>query len=211
MRIPGWIPRFLGRLRICSQGFATVDSRLWIRNCGFATVDSQLWIRNCGFATVDSRLWIRDWQIAAADCCASWVSRLIFEAELKRMQVTSSQDVALQRVEMEGAAKCQFRILIGNQESAPNFVMREFTVEPGGHTPRHFHNYEHEVYVLSGAGQVLDGEDWRDIRAGDVVFVAPNDVHQFRNSTDSELRFLCLIPSSATDQRVHPVPECGSE
>jgi len=30
--------------------------------------------------------------------------------------------------------------------------------------------------------------------AGDVVFVPPDELHQFRNTGDGELRFLCLIP-----------------
>ena len=51
---------------------------------------------------------------------------------------------------MEGAAGCRVRWLIGEGDNAPNFAMRKFEVAPGGHTPRHFHDYEHEVYVLAG-------------------------------------------------------------
>jgi quercetin dioxygenase-like cupin family protein len=89
--------------------------------------------------------------------------------------------------------------------------MREFEVSPGGHTPRHFHDYEHEVYVLAGAGTIVDGDNERPLAAGDVVFVAPNDVHQFRNTGKEPMRFLCLIPNSATGKTVSVVPECGLE
>ncbi len=89
--------------------------------------------------------------------------------------------------------------------------MREFEVAPGGHTPKHFHDYEHEVYVLAGSGVVIDDDRERPLRAGDVVFVAPNDVHQFRNTGSEPMRFLCLIPNSATGKNVTVVPECGLE
>ena len=126
------------------------------------------------------------------------------------MQVTASHQIESKPVEMADASKCHFKILVGESANAPNFVMREFTVEPGGHTPRHFHDYEHEVYVLSGSGQVLENDKWHNIHAGDVVFVAPNETHQFKNESDSELKFLCLIPNSALDKDVTVVPECGA-
>lgn len=112
---------------------------------------------------------------------------------------------------MEGAAGCQVQVLIGKDDHAPNFVMRQFEVEPGGHTPKHFHDYEHEIYVVSGRGVVVDGDEQRPLAPGDVVFVTPDDVHQFRNTGDVPLKFLCLIPNSATGKQVTVVPECGLE
>ena len=61
-------------------------------------------------------------------------------------------EVPANEVTMEGAAGCRVRWLIGEGDKAPNFAMREFEVAPGGHTPKHFHDYEHEVYVLAGKG-----------------------------------------------------------
>lgn len=127
------------------------------------------------------------------------------------MRVKHYQEVPASEVTMEGAAGCRVRWLIGEADQAPNFAMREFEVTPGGHTPKHFHDYEHEIYVLSGSGMVMDGDTERPIKQGDVVFVAPNDVHQFRNTGHEPMRFLCLIPNSATGKNVTVVPECGRE
>lgn len=127
------------------------------------------------------------------------------------MQVKKLTEVPASEVTMEGASKCQVRWLIGEGDKAPNFAMREFEVKPGGHTPKHFHDYEHEVYVLAGKGTIVDGDAERPLTAGDVVFVAPNDVHQFRNTGAEPMRFLCLIPNSATGKNVSVVPECGLE
>lgn len=127
------------------------------------------------------------------------------------MQLKKFTDVTANEVTMEGAAGCRVRWLIGEKDNAPTFAMREFEVAPGGHTPRHFHDYEHEVYVLAGKGTIVDGDRELPLTAGDVVFVAPNDVHQFRNTGSEPMRFLCLIPNSATGKAVSVVPECGLE
>jgi len=127
------------------------------------------------------------------------------------MKVTPERNVEERAVDMPGASGCRVRWLIGEADSAPNFAMRRFAVEPGGFTPHHSHPYEHEIYVLRGEGEVLEGDQPHPLRAGDVVYVAPNDVHQFRNTGDAPLEFLCLIPNSATGQPVTLAPECGIE
>jgi quercetin dioxygenase-like cupin family protein len=127
------------------------------------------------------------------------------------MRVKKLTEVPANEVTMEGASGCRVRWLIGEGENAPNFAMREFEVEPGGHTPKHFHDYEHEVYVLAGRGTIVDGDQERPLAAGDVVFVSPNDVHQFKNTGGEPMRFLCLIPNSATGKNVSVAPECGLE
>jgi quercetin dioxygenase-like cupin family protein len=124
------------------------------------------------------------------------------------MKVTHHTEIELQTVDMPGASKTKVRWLIG-PPSAPNFAMRQFEIEPGGHTPHHHHDYEHEIYVLEGTGTVLDGDQSHPLKPGDVVYVQPNDVHQFRNTGDGTLRMLCLIPNSATNKQVTVVPECG--
>ena len=127
------------------------------------------------------------------------------------MRVQNYQDVDLKEVEMEGATGCGVRQLVGQMDQAPNFAMRQFEVAPGGHTPKHFHDYEHEVFVLEGEGVVMDGDQEQPLSSGDVIYVAPNDVHQFRNTGDRPMRFLCLIPNSATGKQVTVAPECGLE
>jgi quercetin dioxygenase-like cupin family protein len=127
------------------------------------------------------------------------------------MRVQNYQDIDMKEVEMEGANGCRVRQLVGQVDQAPNFAMRQFEVAPGGHTPKHFHDYEHEVFVLEGEGVVVDGDQEQPLSSGDVVYVAPNDVHQFRNTGDSPMRFLCLVPNSATGKQVTVAPECGLE
>ena len=55
-------------------------------------------------------------------------------------------------VQMEGASGARMRMLCGPADGAANFHMRHFEVQPGGHTPHHQHDYEHEILILKGAG-----------------------------------------------------------
>jgi len=105
-------------------------------------------------------------------------------------------------VTMPDAEGVSMRMMVGRADGAPNFSMRHFTVEPGGHTPRHSHDYEHEVYVTSGRGEAESDGASHQIKAGDVLFVEPNSVHQFRNTGEEPLTFLCLVPSTF---------DCGGE
>ena len=127
------------------------------------------------------------------------------------MKVNQYEQVPQQPVEMEGSAGCHVRWLLGERDGTPNFAMRQFEVAPGGYTPRHSHPYEHEVFVLEGEGVVYEGDRPHPLKAGDVVFVKPDEVHQFRNPGASPLKFLCLIPNSAAGKNVTVAPECGRE
>jgi quercetin dioxygenase-like cupin family protein len=111
------------------------------------------------------------------------------------MIVRNIDQARLEPVEMEGASGVSMAIMVGRAEGAPNFAMRQFRVEPGGNTPRHSHDYEHEVFIVGGAGTVLLGGEERELRLGDVVYVPAESEHQFR-AGDAGLRFLCLSPVS---------------
>jgi quercetin dioxygenase-like cupin family protein len=112
------------------------------------------------------------------------------------MKIKRADDCPAEPVTAEGAVDTLIRLLIHEAEGAPNFYMRQFTVAPGGQTPRHRHAWEHEVYVLAGRGVAVTPEGERPISAGDCIYVAPNDDHQFSNTARDELKFLCLVPKT---------------
>ena len=99
-------------------------------------------------------------------------------------------------VEMDGADQVQMRLMVGRADGAPTFAMRHFTVEPGGHTPRHSHDYEHEVYVVSGTGRAEYDGEMHDVATGDALFIEANQTHQFVNESDAPFSFLCFVPVS---------------
>lgn len=94
----------------------------------------------------------------------------------------------------EGIDGVTVRWVIGRQDDAPHFAMRVFDVQPGCSTPYHNHWWEHEVFVLDGDGLVVGGGGETPIATGSVILVEGDERHQFRNTGDQVLRFICLIP-----------------
>ncbi len=109
------------------------------------------------------------------------------------MKVILHKDIELKEAD-EGASKLKVRWLITKETGAPTFAMRLFEMEPGGHSPHHNHDWEHEVFVLEGEGLVVGGKEEKKIKAGDAVFMPPNEKHQFKNNGKKTLKFLCLVP-----------------
>jgi len=94
----------------------------------------------------------------------------------------------------EDAKGVKMRRVIAEEDGAPHFIMRVFELEPDGYTPLHSHEWEHEVFILSGEGKVTSAEGKHKVRADDVVFVPGNEMHQFRNIGEQPFKFICLIP-----------------
>jgi len=99
-------------------------------------------------------------------------------------------------MQMDGVKGVSMRMMVGRADSAPNFSMRHFTVEPGGCTPHHSHNYEHEVFIVEGTARVEEDGTFHQVKAGDALFVPANVTHQFVNTGAQPLKFLCMVPVS---------------
>ncbi|OGD15125.1 cupin [Candidatus Atribacteria bacterium RBG_19FT_COMBO_35_14] len=110
------------------------------------------------------------------------------------MKIVDYKEVKAETVDFEDVKDVKVRWLISDKDKAPNFAMRLFEVGPGGYSPLHTHNWEHEVFVLEGEGVAADGEKEFKIKGGTVVYVAPEEKHQFKNTGSETLKFLCLIP-----------------
>jgi quercetin dioxygenase-like cupin family protein len=109
------------------------------------------------------------------------------------MKIFHYQDVGAKDAD-EGASKLRVRWLITKEMGAKNFAMRLFEMEPEGYSPFHKHAWEHEVFILDGEGLVVGEEHERKFRVGDVIFIPPNEKHQFKNNGKKTVKFLCLVP-----------------
>lgn len=110
------------------------------------------------------------------------------------MKVIPSSQIPFQPVTAEGAQGTSIKELITDRDGAPTFAMRLFEIAPGGNTPLHQHPWEHEVFILSGEGELRGQNEAYPFRAGDAVFVPPNAVHTFVNTGQKPLQLLCMIP-----------------
>lgn len=105
------------------------------------------------------------------------------------------QEVTRQGYEAAEIQGTTVQWLIGPRERAPHFAMRYFEIEPGGCTSLDSHPHDHGVMILRGQGRVLLGEDEVDVSFGDVLYVSPYEVHQFKCVGSEPLGFLCVVPA----------------
>ncbi|HNX00181.1 MAG TPA: cupin domain-containing protein [Candidatus Cloacimonadota bacterium] len=110
------------------------------------------------------------------------------------MKVVHAKDVTLEEVNAEGASATKIRWLISQKDDAPNFAMRLFEIEPGGHTPLHKHDWEHEVFIVDGEGVLVFEDGEKPFITNDAIYVESGKMHQFKNTGSKLLKFLCMIP-----------------
>jgi len=99
--------------------------------------------------------------------------------------------------ETGGDAKdARIRWLIDREhDNAPVYALRMIELEAGGYSPHHQHNWEHENFVVEGTGELQIEDTVHRLYPGVVCFVPPNVMHQFRNTGQTPLKFLCGIPA----------------
>ena len=97
------------------------------------------------------------------------------------------------------------RVFVGESGESPLFHTRYFEVAEGGYTTLEQHLHEHVVVVMRGHGVALVGERRVALAFGDVLYVAPDDVHQLSNSGSEPFGFLCIVNAERDRPRpVHP-------
>ncbi len=113
------------------------------------------------------------------------------------MIIRKLSEVEKTSVDLAGVKGITKQLVLGSGDGVPNFSFRVFTLEPGGHSPHHSHEVEHLNFVLSGRGALMDADgNANALDAGYFAFVAPHDVHQFRNTGDEPFVFICAVPKS---------------
>lgn len=88
--------------------------------------------------------------------------------------------------------------LVGGRKQAPadpgpGLEVRYFEVPPGAVTRLEKHEHEHFVIVGEGVGQAIVGEEVREVRVHDVVYVASLQPHQFVNRGTEKFGFFCIV------------------
>ena len=87
--------------------------------------------------------------------------------------------------------------VLGPDDGTPGYVMLWVQHPPGGTSPLHTHPWEHQAYIVEGAGVLwVEGEEY-PVTAGDAVLVPPDVEHQFRNTGDVTLSRVIVNPLSS--------------
>lgn len=115
---------------------------------------------------------------------------------MKVEHYTAVAPITVEEIE-EATQGLTIRRVISGVDGATDFIMDVFEIRPGGHSAFHSHPWEHQVFVIRGAGVLVGAEGETSFAEGDVIFVSPDEPHQFRNAGRSTVEFVCLIPKAA--------------
>lgn len=85
------------------------------------------------------------------------------------------------------------------------FDVRYFEIEANGATRLERREHVHVVVCFRGRGRVRLGDETHEVGFGDVVYVAPGELHQFQNPYADPFGFLCVVDRD----RDRPVPAGG--
>ncbi len=115
------------------------------------------------------------------------------------MKVLNYKDVLPIVMDNDQIRNVAGRIMIGKEDGADHFCMRVFEMGKDGFTPKHAHDWEHEVFVHKGEGAVFIKDAWHPLSEGSAIFIPAHIEHQFKNVSDHSFVFVCLVPSGAPE------------
>lgn len=111
------------------------------------------------------------------------------------MFIQHLNEITKAAVQGEGIAGVCKQIPIGPAQGWKDYVVRVFTLQPGGHTPHHAHDWEHINYVISGNGQLDVSGTKHRLPAGTFAVVPANEKHQYSNPGAEDFVMICIVPA----------------
>lgn len=83
--------------------------------------------------------------------------------------------------------------LLGDDIKDLNTQTRYFEIQPGGYSSLEKHRHPHSVIIIRGEGSVILGNELIPIKRHDVVYIAPETIHQFHADRNNMLGFICIV------------------
>ena len=110
------------------------------------------------------------------------------------MFVSCADKIEKIKMDLDDAKNVSKQILVGPNEGWDSHVMRLFTIEKNGFTPKHSHPWPHINYVVEGEGILyMDGKEYK-MTKDCVSYVPPNIEHQYKNTGDEKFAVICIVP-----------------
>lgn len=101
--------------------------------------------------------------------------------------------------------------MITSEVGAKNFELRYIEIPVNGNSSYGSHLHEHEVFIVKGKG-VIKGKDYKkELKPNIAVFVPGNEEHQWLNTGDEPLGFICVVPKGAEAESKPPCIEKQSK
>ncbi len=93
-----------------------------------------------------------------------------------------------------------YTILLSGDDTAGRFCLIDMHVPPGAGPPPHRHDFEESFIVLEGEIETTFRGEKRIVNAGETIHIPANAPHQFRNSSLSPVRMLCICAPAGQDE-----------
>ncbi|MHA1887548.1 MAG: cupin domain-containing protein [Promethearchaeota archaeon] len=109
------------------------------------------------------------------------------------MIVKSLDDIPQEPVTMFSSTETKIQWLRRPEEST-HFMLRRFVIGSKGQIGIHSHPEEHQMFILKGPIELLNGEGKKTaVNSREFVYMPPNELHGYINPNDYEVEFLCGI------------------
>lgn len=110
------------------------------------------------------------------------------------MHVNNVKKISQVIVNAPGAINVVKQTLVGPAQGWDGWVMRLFTLNKEGYTPKHSHPWPHINYIVSGTGILyLEGKE-HEVEPGFTAYVPGGAEHQFKNRGEDNFTFICIVP-----------------
>jgi len=84
--------------------------------------------------------------------------------------------------------------VLGSEDGVSTVISLYHEHEPGQTSEQHEHDWEHQAFIVGGAGVVfVEGFEY-PIQAGDFVLIPPNSFHYFKNTGSVTLSRVTFNP-----------------
>ncbi len=83
--------------------------------------------------------------------------------------------------------------LLGDEYPDLNFQTRYFEIAPGGYSSLEMHRHPHSVVVIRGSGTLLLENEVYALNLNDILYIAPDAIHQFHADNNEPLGFICIV------------------
>ena len=92
-----------------------------------------------------------------------------------------------------GAAGLVRNVIVGSHGESSPFDLRYFEMGPGGSSGQARHPREHVVIGVRGKGKAVVGDRTIDLNPLDVLYIAPDELHQISNREEQPFGFFCIV------------------
>jgi len=111
------------------------------------------------------------------------------------MVVGNIDEIDRKQISGDGIKNVLKQVPIGPDQGWKDHILRVFTIQKDGHTPKHSHDWEHINYVISGSGTLEINGDKYDLKNGSFAVVPPNVEHQYSNRGNDDFVMICIVPA----------------